>query len=95
MPEAGKPTNRETTWKDEEKETHRTGVAFFPDAAQRDMVFIGVIMTGMEEAQKELAALDAKESTAAGKLAAISEQLAKLQIDIKALGDELRDSSSG
>ena len=58
-------------------------------------LFIGVIMTGMEEAQKELAALDAKGSTAAGKLAAISEQLAKLQIDIKALGDELRDSSSG
>ena len=47
MPEAGKPTNRETTWKDEEKETHRTGVAFFPDAAQRDMVFIGVIMIAL------------------------------------------------
>jgi voltage-gated sodium channel len=57
-------------------------------------LFIGVIMTGMEEAQKELAALDAKEGSVAGKLASISERMASLQTDIKALGDELKDSSS-
>jgi len=60
-------------------------------------LFIGVIMTGMEEAEKELVAMDAPDDDGRlSKVARISQQLETLQQDIQALKSELEaDRGSG
>jgi archaellum component FlaC len=51
-------------------------------------------MTGMDEAQKELSAMDAEVGGRLGRLAGISNQLEKLQDEIHALRADLKDNSS-
>jgi len=57
-------------------------------------LFIGVIMTGMEEAQKEVDNLDRKdaENTPAKQVEEISERLEELQKELKCLGAQLGGS---
>ena len=57
-------------------------------------LFIGVIMTGMEEAQKEVDNLDRKdaENTPAKQVEEISARLEELQKELKSLGSKLEDS---
>ena len=56
-------------------------------------LFIGVIMTGMDEAQKELNSLDRAGDGRLSRLAGIADQLEKLQEEVHALASELKDSS--
>jgi len=56
-------------------------------------LFIGVIMTGMEEAQKELTAMDSTEDGPVAKLGGIALQLENLQDEIETLRDDLKSKS--